>query len=77
MRSQASRVISLFFSAGKRKSRKPRALVGMRVSYPNADDLTEHCFKEIWEGASIWKKTSIYIQLKEGGEGWYGSYPEY
>jgi hypothetical protein len=41
------------FSAGKRKNRKSRALVRMRVSYPNLDDLTEYCFKEIWEGASI------------------------
>jgi hypothetical protein len=49
------------------------------VSYPNLDDLTElyDCFKEIWEGASIWIKTSIYIQPEEGGEGRCGLYLEY
>jgi hypothetical protein len=26
------------FSAGKRKNKKPRALVGMLASYPNPDD---------------------------------------
>ena len=43
---------SIFFCRQTEKQKTSR-ISWMRVSYPNADDLTEHCFKEIWEGVLI------------------------